>query len=295
MTIINEITIVMSCYNSFEIIKKNVLKLNKIKTIVVDNSRDYKLKKLLTDYPNIQYFDMQYNAGFAKANNYGAKKVKTKYLFICNPDITFEIENLCNLANKFNIYKNLGIAGPSLYDEFSNRERNSSINKIKTITKRNPLEKKIMSQIQECYPNCDFCADYIIGCSMMFRTNFFNNELKGFDEDFFIFYEDNNICDKSYILKKTVMEFPDIKMTHQKNTSGNYNFFLKTKMAYHHKLSEYIYFKKNIKKSSLYSILILNFFDYLQRFIKNIFFLKFNKSFKNILRVYSIVYFLIFK
>ena len=144
MTIINEITIVMSCYNSFEIIKKNVLKLNKIKTIVVDNSRDYKLKKLLTDYPNIQYFDMQYNAWFAKANNYGAKKVKTKYLFICNPDITFEIENLCNLANKFNIYKNLGIAGPSLYDEFSNRERNSSINKIKTITKRNTLEKKIM-------------------------------------------------------------------------------------------------------------------------------------------------------
>lgn len=295
MVRLEDITIIIVSYNSRIIIEKNLKKLSLIKTIVVDNYGDKKLKEILNHYNKITYINMGYNSGFAKANNAGAKIVKSKYMFICNPDISFEIFDLLILAEQFTKYKNLGIAGPSLYENLNTRTRNSSLKVSKKIFMRKPKHKKILNIIEKSFAEGDFCTDYIIGCSMMFETNFYNNYLHGFSEDFFIFFEDNEICDRTYSLGKVVMEFPRVKMIHNKNNSGNYNLYIQSKLAFNHKLSEYIYLKKNIKKILLLKTIFLNFIDYTQRFIFGILLLNRKKITKNFLRLCSIFYFILFK
>lgn len=293
MPSIKDITLVIVSYYSYEIIKKKLPILSKINTIVIDNANEQKLKNILKDFNKIEYYNFNQNVGFAKANNFGARKVKTKYLFICNPDITFEINDLVCLAEKFETYSNLGIAGPALYEQNA-RCRNSSIKVTKKYHRRNFLEKKNYYNLEHRYPSGDFCADYMIGCSMMFETIFFNQKLNGFCEDFFIFYEDNDICDRTNNLKKSVIECPDIKMIHDKNTSGKYSLFHKLKMGFHHKLSEYIYLKKNILKIKLYKIIFINFLDYFQRFFINILIFRYKNALKNFVRILSIFYFVFF-
>ena len=55
--------------------------------IVVDNdSKDGAKEKILTEYPEVKWLQLDYNAGFARANNAGMKIAKGDYYLILNAD-----------------------------------------------------------------------------------------------------------------------------------------------------------------------------------------------------------------
>lgn len=61
--------------------------------IVVDNSSDAKGKRdVLDSFPQVQWIDMGYNAGFSRANNAGMKAAKGDTFLLLNPD-TLAIDN----------------------------------------------------------------------------------------------------------------------------------------------------------------------------------------------------------
>jgi GT2 family glycosyltransferase len=126
---------------------------------------------------------------------------------------------------------------------------------------------------------------------MLFKRSFFL-EIGGFDERFFIYYEDNDICDRINANNKMVLEVPSSKMIHLQGKSTKSNFITSTLLSIIHKISEYKYLNKNISKYKLSGILILNTLDYSQRFLINLFFLKFRLSYKNLLRLISIFLFI---
>jgi GT2 family glycosyltransferase len=60
---------------------------NSYEIIVVDNdSQDGAKEKVLTIYPAVVWISMDYNAGFARANNAGIKKATGDYVLILNTD-----------------------------------------------------------------------------------------------------------------------------------------------------------------------------------------------------------------
>ena len=66
-------------------------------------------------------------------------------------------------------------------------------------------------------------ADWVSGCFMMFkRTSFIT--ANGFDETFFMYFEDNDLCDRVIKKGKLVMEIPSAKIIHLENSSSNKNF-----------------------------------------------------------------------
>jgi hypothetical protein len=113
-------------------------------------------------------------------------------------------------------------------------------------------------------------------------------ELGGFDKDFFMYFEDNDLCDRIIKNGKTVVEVPSAKVIHLENSSSKKNSFQNYKLAIIHKISEYIYLKKKISLIDLIIIITKHAVDYLQRFIVNLLFFKFKKSIKNFLRLVSI-------
>jgi GT2 family glycosyltransferase len=127
-----------------------------------------------------------------------------------------------------------------------------------------------------------------MGCCYLMRRDFFNS-LGGFDENFFMYFEDNDLCDRTLKKGKYIMEVPSSKFIHLENASSKKNFLTDTKLSVIHKISSYIYIKKNNNVRFLIFHIIKNFIDYFQRFIVNLIIFKPKKSFKNFLRLVSIV------
>ena len=126
-----------------------------------------------------------------------------------------------------------------------------------------------------------------IGCYLMKRDFF--NFLGGFDESFFMYFEDNDLCDRSIQAGKYIMEVPSSKFIHLGDSSTEKKKFTGTKLSVIHKISSYLYLRK---KTSIFFFtfqIVKNFFDYFQRLVFNFLKFKFKKSYKNFLRLVSLL------
>ena len=284
MSIYNEVTLIIVCYNSDKLIEKNLDKLKNFKIILVDNSKSKKTFNLVKDLPNIEYLRTSKNIGYGRANNLGVKKVKTPFIMILNPDILIDVNAIEVLYKKFHTYQNVGILAPSLYDTDNKRRSNGYTSRLKNNISKITLENKNVAE-------GDCCYDFVVGCSFFMRKDFFL-QIGGFDNDFFMYFEDNDLCDRVYKNNKYIIEIPDSKMIHMQGLSSNINLIQNIKLSLIHKISECIYLKKNLTHSKLFLNLIIQSVDYFQRFIFNLFLFKIKKSFKNLLRIISILMFL---
>jgi len=287
MNIYDDITLIYVSYKSVSLFKKNIHTIKLFNTIIVDNFGSEDLPIYLKDYPKIKYFKNSSNLGFGSASNLGVKKANTPYVILLNPDITFDIKSIENLYKGFLLYDNAGVAGPSLYTTDGIKRSNSSLSYIKKKIYRNKFERRIYKKLSNNLSEGNMSCDYIIGCSMIFNKTFFL-EIGGFDENFFMYYEDNDICDRIKFNNKLVLEIPLSKMSHLQGKSTKTSFKLDSTLSIIHKISEYKYLKKNVSLLKLFLILTINTLDFFQRFIVNLLCFKFKNSYKNLLRLISV-------
>lgn len=169
--------------------------------IVVDNaSKDDSCEMVKQLFPDVILIENNENTGFPKGNNTGVAKAKGKYLCILNPDTVVAEDTFTKLLNFAEIKENLGIVGCKLID---------GTGKFLPESKRNiPTPKisllKMFGKSNKYYAN--HLSENQIGKASVFAGAFMFVErqkyldLKGFDEDFFMYGED---IDLSYrFLKK---------------------------------------------------------------------------------------------
>ena len=282
MNFYKDITLIIVSYKSEKLIIQNLQIIKKFPTIIINNSKSNEFNTLFNDFKNIELIIPDSNLGYGKANNLGVDKSKTPYVLIVNPDILLNEEFINILYSTYlNYNDNIGVLGPSLYDANMKRRTNGSISHIKKMRGRK------LNNVVNNIPEGNMCCDFLVGCCLFMKRDFFI-ELGGFDKDFFMYFEDNDLCDRIIKKGKTIIEVPSAKVIHLENSSSKKNSFQNSKLAIIHKISEYIYLKKKI--SLIYFIIIMakHVVDYLQRFIFNLLILRFNKSFKNFLRLVSL-------
>ena len=282
MNFYKDITIIIVSYKSEKMIIRNLEIIKKFPTIIINNSRSDKFNTLIDNFKNIKLITPDLNLGYGKANNLGVNQSKTPYFLIVNPDILLNEKLINTLYSTFLNYNNdIGVVGPSLYDSNMKRRTNGSISHVKKIR-----GSKLSSSINNI-PEDNMCCDFLVGCCLFMKRDFFI-ELGGFDKDFFMYFEDNDLCDRIIKNGKTVVEVPSAKVIHLENSSSKKDSLQNYKLAIIHKISEYIYLKKKISLIDLIIIITKHAVDYLQRFIVNLLFFKFKKSIKNFLRLVSI-------
>ena len=91
-----KITIIIITYKSEKIIYDFIKKIFilTIKTIIIENSQNYKLKKDIEEkYKNISVY-LKENNGVSSALNFAVNKIKTKYFLQISPDLEFNFEDL---------------------------------------------------------------------------------------------------------------------------------------------------------------------------------------------------------
>ena len=168
---LSDVTIVIITYKSEKIIYDFIKKIpSKIKTIIIENSQNYELKKDIEEKnENISLF-IKENNGVSSALNFAVKKIKTKYFLQISPDIEFSFKDLEVFLNYAEKLKNSFAAlGP----RFLNVKQKS--------------HKQINEQIE--YGK----IDSIHGSCMLINKEIF--ELIGkFDENFFLYFEETEYC-----------------------------------------------------------------------------------------------------
>ena len=285
MNIYKDITLILVAYRSENLILKNLDILKKFPVIIVDNSNSDELNSIIDEFDNIKFIRSNKNLGYGVANNLAISYSATPFILIINPDIILDEESIKTLFESFlNDPENIGILGPSLYDENMKRRTNGSISYI------DHLKGISVSNLYNNIPEDNTCCKFLMGCCYLMKRDFFNS-LGGFDKNFFMYFEDNDLCDRTIKKGKYIMEVPLSKFIHLENSSSKKKFLTHTKLSIIHKISSYIYLKKNTNFTFSSFQIIKNLFDYFQRFILNLLLFNFKKSYKNFLRLISLVLF----
>ena len=166
------------------------------KIIIIENSYDKILKsEIEKKYKNVEIY-LRENSGYGASVNYARTKIKTKYFFLLNPDIYGVNDHIIDLfyqkANELN--DNFSCLGPR-YNELKNikqSDKNKEINKFS-----------------------------ISGSAMFFCIKTFDL-LNGFDENFFLYFEENDYCKRGAKIKVYSYQINSILLKHDIGTSVEY-------------------------------------------------------------------------
>lgn len=129
----------------------------------------------------IKIFCSGRNYGYGKGHNYGFSKVNSRYVLICNPDVVFKKNYFKNIFKFLRKNKDFSIIG-SQYTKNKMWKPAYGLFNQKEI---NPIIKKDKFGLQK--------VNWVVGCTILFDLTKFSNK-KIFDENFFMFYEETDLC-----------------------------------------------------------------------------------------------------
>ena len=230
-----EITVVIVLYReSFELISKTLSTLKTFKKIIIDNDNNLKLKKKIEDSFDISnYILNKKNIGFSAGYNQGIELSDTTITLVLGPDCIISERDVLLLQKKLLSYKDCFIVSPLSYGE-----------KGELTYSGGPLperaEKNIVLKISG-----DTCVESTLGFCMFFQTsNIIKNNLL-FDENFFIYFSDDDLCRRVKKLNKTVIQVYDSKSIHQHGEIKVKNKYLKKFIReFNFSKDQYYYFYK---------------------------------------------------
>lgn len=181
--------------------------------IVVDNDSS-KEPLMLKEDKRIKYIRSEINLGFGNANNLGAKYARGVYLFCLNPD-TLLVNNAIKILYNFISTRNdVGACGPNLYKD--DLTPNISFSVLPTGIYQEFIDSRsITKKHNMTFNNTDECMDvnFSSGAALMIRRSLFD-EIGGFGKDFFMYYEDNDICRKIKGGGYRIVNIPQSRVIH---------------------------------------------------------------------------------
>ena len=191
---IKDITVVITSFRSSEKIKSCLNSIDRqCRILLVENSDDFEFKKKMEkEFDNVECIITGANLGYGKGNNIGLKKVTTKYALILNPDATLHQSTLTNFFEEIKKIPNFAIMGPLIQDDQ---------NENKNLEKNKPLEVKNLK-----------------GFAMFLNLPEFK-DIGFFDEDFFIYFEEIDLCKRLIDNGKKIYLVPNIEIDHEGSKS----------------------------------------------------------------------------
>ena len=256
----NDITILIVMYEeSYDIISKNLKNIIKFKKIIIDNSNNKILKKKIQSQFFIEdYILNKKNLGYSKAYNHAVSLSNTRFSLILNPDCIIYEEDIFKLYNAFSIYNNCFISVPTSYDD------NSNPNYCGGLLPEKDLTKEIVAKLSG-----DICIETAISsCWLLENKSFIKIGL--FDETFFLYFADDDLCNRVKKIKKSVIQVYDSKCFHKHGVSKVRNIYKRIFLKeYNFVFDSLYYFHKHSNN--------LLFLDYYKNKIPKLFFKLFTK------------------
>ena len=227
---IKDITVIIATFKSEEKVKDCLNTIDSsCKVIIVENSNNTEFKKNIeSQFINVDCVLTGRNLGYGHANNIGIKKILTKYALILNPDTTVHPQALNNFLKTTKKINEFAIMAPYIQEAKSEKPIN----------------------------NVPVSTTNVKGFAMFFKVSEFK-DVGFFDERFFFYFEEIDLCRRLINKGKKIYLVPDIQITHQGAQSHNKSINKEMELSrnWHWMWSTFIYHKKY--KGFLLSFLII--------------------------------------
>lgn len=205
--------------------------------IVLDNNSTDKTVDILEKFENkIKLIKSKENLGFSKGNNRASKEATGDYLFFLNPDTEIET-SLDPLVAFYENTTDAGIVAPKLI--MPSGEIQESVKKLPTII---GAFKEYILRAKKAYsqyvPDTDepVSVEMVYGAAWLIKKELFR-ELGGFNEKFFMYYEDADFCKRLGRLGKKVYYYPGVSIKHlvgaTRTDKDKYKLNLESSKKYH--------------------------------------------------------------
>lgn len=209
----------------------------KKKIYLVDNTENFhedfnRLQKEIIKYSDIEYIKSNKNLGFGKAHNLILDKIDSKYHAIINPDIELKEDSFTKIISFLNKNKNIGMCIPKLVDkdgklQYVYRKEVTIFDIFVRRFCKNIFKKRYEEHSMQ---NQDYSKMFDVpfgqGSFLVIRTELFK-KLNGFDERYFMYMEDVDLCKRLNEISRLVY-FPETYVVHkwEKGSEKNIKLFL---------------------------------------------------------------------
>ena len=232
------ITFVIVSFKSGHIIEKCIRSINSsIKIIVVENSDNIYFKDYLENkFSNVEVIIAKENLGYGRGNNLGLSKVNTQYAFILNPDAALEENSLKELYKaQLILQDDFAILAPKLSDNYGY-----------FLKKNDVLQDEILE------------VDYVKGFAMLINLKKINFD-KIFDENFFLFLEEIDLCKRLKNDGKKIFVVQKSKVQHLAKQASENSLNIELCRNWHWMWSLFYYNHKHFGIFTAYKITISKF------------------------------------
>ncbi|OIO45510.1 MAG: hypothetical protein AUJ28_04120 [Parcubacteria group bacterium CG1_02_37_51] len=250
------------CYFDYEII------------VIDNNSSDQTVALIKEKYPTVKLIVNEVNQGFAQANNQGVDQSTGDFLLFLNPDTELIDNSLEKAITYLTNHQHLGMLGVNILNsdqtnQISVRKFPSLYSQLITLLKLN----NIFPSLNQEYFQKDF--DYhktqqvesIIGACMLIKRTVYQ-AIGRLDNDYFIWFEEVDLCRRLNQKNFPVYYFAETKIIHHGKQSFKQIMTLSRQALFNR--SMLIYFKKHQPWWQFMILVILLPLNYLLTFIQQI-------------------------
>ncbi|MCK5019664.1 MAG: glycosyltransferase family 2 protein [Candidatus Peribacteraceae bacterium] len=190
-----------------------------LEILVVDNhSGDDSIgliRNQLSKY-DVRIIEAPKHLGYGKGNNFGVKYATGKYILIINPDNILDSTGLLSLVRAMEDDESIGILAPKLvYEDGTVRSSFRKFPRLFDVFIKRTFLKFFFQKRLRLYvgeggvPKEETESDWIAGACLLMRKDFYNY-LGGFDPRFFLFFEDIDLCRRTWQAGKRVVFYPKV-------------------------------------------------------------------------------------
>lgn len=223
------VSIIILSYNTSELLRKCLTSLfiqlrdQPFEVIVVDNaSTDDSVSMVKKDFKQVRVIENTENVGFAKGCNRGAQDSKSEYLLFLNSDTEVLLPDILEKLTALFEDPTVGIAGGLMINPDNSYQRSFGnfytlphVAKMLFLGEKSEISSQKFHSIQK--------TDWVSGGFMMVKKSVFD-QVKGFDEGYFMYVEDVDLCYKVTKAGYSVVIDPSIQIHHIGQGSSNRTF-----------------------------------------------------------------------
>jgi N-acetylglucosaminyl-diphospho-decaprenol L-rhamnosyltransferase len=193
--------------------------------LIVSNGNEKKFKELKEIYKDeklFKFFLNNKNLGYARGHKIALTNSDAEYFLIMNPDVELFKGNIDIMLAHMDKNKEIGILAPELIFEDGRvqdvyRRFPSVLDFLikRTFLKKLPVFKQRLFKylMHDKNPELIDEVDWVVGACNLVRREMFD-KIGGFDERYFLFMQDTDLCRQMWLNKYKVVYFPKAKGTH---------------------------------------------------------------------------------
>lgn len=264
-----DLSVIIVNYNVKEFLQNLLHSLHKAapnishEIIVVDNaSDDGSVEFIREKFPSVKLIVNQNNLGFSKANNTALKLAQGNYILLINPDAIVSEDTITKMIAFLKEHDDAGLAGCKILNPDGSLQlacRRSfpgpwtSFCKVTGLSSLFP-KSKLFAKYNLTYldENSTCEVDAISGSFMMMKREVYE-KVGGFDEQFFMYGEDLDLCYRVQQNGYKVYYYPGTQIIHYKGESTKRSSLDETKYFYD---AMHLFVKKHLSTFFLVEIIL---------------------------------------